>query len=333
MTASAIPGLHHVTAIAGDPSRTIAFYTEVLGLRLVKKTINFDDPGTYHFYFGDRVGTPGTIISFFPWPSAGRGQKGFGQPRAIGFAVPVGSLDSWRERLTRLGVAAGEPRERLGESVIAIQDPDGNDLELVAVEELPEIDPWIESSVAPAQAIHGLHSVTLWVLNAEGTLRLLTETLGLEATLQSGERFRLRIPTEEEDPSDSGRQPASFVDVVETGDAQRGGVGVGTIHHVAFRVREHAEQVALRGLLLGAGMTVTPIINRQYFQSIYFREPGGVLLEVATDPPGFTIDEAAEELGASLKLPPQYEPARERIEQLLPPLSKRGWGPRGGGVE
>jgi len=314
-----IPGIHHVTAIAGDPLRNISFYTQVLGLRLVKKTVNFDDPGTYHLYYGDRTGTPGTILSFFPWPRAPKGRKGFAQPRAVSFAIPLDSISYWSERLAAHGVSAGAPRERWDEMVISLQDPDGIDLELVAAQSLLDVDRWEGSPVPSERAIHGFHSVTLWELDAGPTVDFLTRTLGFMAAAESGERLRLIVP-----PGEPGTGVGRVIDIIEAGDALRATVGVGTIHHVAFRAPGGPEQVAWRGSLLGGGFEVTPIINRQYFHSIYFHEPGGVLLEIATDPPGFTLDEGADELGTNLKLPTQYEPARAKIEALLPPLEPEG---------
>ncbi len=311
MAAGFTPGIHHVTAIAGDPIRNIRFYTEVLGQRLVKRTVNFDDPATYHLYFGDRTGKPGTILSFFPWPRAPKGRKGFGQPRALSFAIPPDSAGYWVERLARFGVAAGEPRERWEETVIPFQDPDGLELELVAGASLPESEPWEHSPVPPEQAIRGLRGVALWELDAGPTVAFFTRVMGLSPIADSGERLRLALP-----------EGKLVIDILEAGDALRPTVGVGTIHHVALRAESGPLQVAWRGSLLAAGLEVTPIINRQYFHSIYFREPGGVLLEVATDPPGFTLDEGVEELGTHLKLPAQYEPARARIEAVLPNLKE-----------
>jgi len=317
MAKGSIPGIHHVTAIAGDPLRNISFYTEVLGQRLVKKSVNFDDPGTYHLYYGDRTGRPGTILTFFPWPRAPKGRKGFGQPRAVSFAIPFDSLDYWSGRLHEFGISAGAPQQRWDETVIAFQDPDGLNLELVAAQSLPDADVWEGSPVPPERAIRGFHGVTLWELDARPTVAFLTRTMGFEQVADSGERIRLGVPGGEA----GGRQ---VVDIIEAGDALHATVGVGTIHHVAFRAANGPDQVAWRGTLLACGLEVTPIINRQYFHSIYFHEPGGVLLEVATDPPGFTLDEGADELGTHLKLPPQYEPARAKIEALLPPLEPEG---------
>ncbi len=319
MASLSIPGIHHVTAIAGDPRRNINFYTQVLGLRLVKKTVNFDDPGTYHLYYGDRTGSPGTILSFFPWPRAPKGRKGFGQPLAASFAIPFDSLGYWSERLAAHGVSTQAPRERWDEMVISLQDPDGLDLELVAVQSPAEVDGWKGSPVPPEQAIRGFHGVTLWELDAGPTFAFLTQSLGFAVGAESGERLRLVAPG-----GKPGAGGARVVDIIEAGDALRATVGVGTIHHVAFRAASDPDQVGWRGSLLAGGVEVTPIINRQYFHSIYFHEPGGALFEVATDPPGFTVDEGSEELGTQLMLPPQYEPARAKIEALLPPLEPEG---------
>src|SRR5206468_118683 len=239
-------GIHHVTAIAGDPGGTLAFYAGVLGLRLVKKTVNFDDPETYHLYFGDEVGHPGTIMTFFPWPGAPRGRHGVGQLTVTSFAAPPSSLGYWSKHLQSHGVTA-ERSEVLGEDVLAFHDPDGLRLEIVGMADAASRPGWP--------------------------------------------------------------------------DAPPGRIAVGTVHHVAFRVAGDAEQREWRQRLVAQGLNVTPVLDRQYFRSIYYREPGGVLFEIATDPPGFTVDEPLADLGTGLKLPPGLEPARARIEAVLPPLS------------
>ena len=294
-------GIHHVTAMAGDPRRNLDFYTNVLGLRLVKKTVNFDDPGTYHLYYGDEIGHPGTIMTFFPWPGAVRGRRGTGQLITTSFAVPARSLERWHERLTRAGVTVSRGAG-FDEELLTFEDPDGLSLELVGT---------MGGDQGAEDAILGFAYVTLSEQGYEATARLLTDVMGFRQTGESGNRFRFALAA-------SGL--ATRVEVRCMPDAPPGRVSVGTVHHVAWRVGGAAEQLAWRERLVQAGLNVTPVLDRQYFRSIYFREPGGVLFEIATDPPGFLIDESAEQLGTDLKLPPWLEPQRVRFEQALPTL-------------
>jgi glyoxalase family protein len=296
-----LPGIHHVTAIAGDPQRNLDFYTGVLGLRLVKLTVNFDDPGTYHFYFGDREGHPGTIMTFFPWPGAPRGRHGSGQLTVTSFSIPQDSLDSWLARLREHGIEAGPAFGRFDDDVLPFADPDGLKLELIAHGEASGGD----------HSIRGFHSVTLSEDGYERTAQLLTGVMGFRHFGSEGNRHRFAA---------AGEGPASLVDIECVPDARPGRVAVGTVHHVAFRAPNSAQQLAWRDKVAGFGLNVTPVLDRQYFRSIYFREPGGVLFEIATDPPGFAIDEPDGKLGASLKLPPQYERARRQLEEQLPKL-------------
>lgn len=307
---SEIRGIHHVTAIATDPQANVDFYTGVLGLRLVKKTVNFDDPGTYHFYYGDEQGHPGTILTFFPWPMARRGTHGAGQTTATAFSVPAGSLGYWSERLERLGVPAESPRERFSEEVLTFLDPDGMKLELVA-RAGDDRAPWEGGPVPAEHAIRGFAGVTLTEWNPEVTARLLTGTMGFRPAGEAGDRFRFE--------SGAGG-PGTQVDILASPSAPRGHVAAGTVHHVAFRVADDPAQREWHELLLGRGQHVSPIMDRQYFHSIYFREPGGVLFELATDPPGFTWDEPVAELGSGLRLPPWLEGERKTIESILPPV-------------
>jgi glyoxalase family protein len=306
-----IRGIHHVTAIATDPQANVDFYVSVLGLRLVKRTVNFDDPYTYHLYYGDDAGSPGTILTFFPWPGAVRGRLGAGQTSATSFAVPLGSLDAWMERFAERAIDFGRIEERFGERVLPVQDPDGLALELVESESAPRDAWWHHGPVRPEHAIRGFHGVTLTVEGYERTAELLTDTMGWTQTDEAGSRFRF---TSGEDV------PGATVDVVCAPGLGIGRVAAGTVHHVAFRAKSDEKQLAWRKRLVKAGMNVTPVLDRQYFHSIYFREPGGVLFEVATDPPGFTLDEKVEELGRALKLPPWLEERREGIEARLPEL-------------
>ncbi len=301
-----VGGIHHITAMAGDPQANVDFYTRVLGLRFVKRTVNFDDPGTYHFYYGNQVGAPGTILTFFPWGTGSlRGRIGTGQVSVTSFSVPANSLGFWTERLKLLRVPFQGPVDRFEESAIEIRDPDGLDLELVATD--GDARPgWSNADVPAQHAIRGFHQATLSLEGYERTAGLLTGALGFRALGEYGARFRFVAGT--------GR-PGAIVDLVCEPDRGRGSMGVGVVHHIAFRAATDDAQFALRKVIVDHGRDATPIIDRQYFRSIYFREPGGVLFEVATDPPGFTIDEPEAELGMHLKLPAWLEPHRQQIEE------------------
>jgi glyoxalase family protein len=312
---SKIPGLHHVTAIASDPQRNLDFYVGLLGLRFVKRTVNFDDPGSYHFYFGDNRGTPGTILTFFPWPGARRGSRGSGQVEATAFAISPDSIAYWLERLKQHHVTAEKTSTRFGEEVIRLLDPDGLLIELIASRSHGSVEPWADSPVAAEHALRGFHSVSAALEGYEGTARLLTESFGYRLFDESGNRFRFASA----DSNASGR----IIDLVCEPDAAMGRVAAGSVHHIAFRAKDQAEQLQWREHLVDLGYDVTPVVDRTYFHSIYFREPGGVLFEIATEPPGFTLDEKVEELGTHLRLPPWMEPARSQIEQSLPPIHVR----------
>ncbi|MEO0359493.1 MAG: ring-cleaving dioxygenase [Pseudomonadota bacterium] len=295
----AITGVHHVTAICSSPQENIDFYTRKLSLRLVKQTVNFDSVDTYHFYYGDRTGAPGTILTFFPFVDAGPGRCGAGMASAVAYATSVGGIEAFVERLSEHDVEFDGPFERFGETVITFGDPDRLPLEIVERGETG-------SEVGP------IAGVTLRVEDPEPTARLLTDLLGMKAEGESadsaGRRWRFRM-------GDGGS-----VDLLRSDEAGIARQGAGAIHHVAFRAPDDASHLEWRERVAAYGLNVTPVIDRQYFNAIYFREPGGVLFEIATDPPGFAIDEPVESLGASLKLPPKYEPQRERIERALPPV-------------
>ena len=315
-----IPGIHHVTAITADPQRNLDFYTGVLGLRLVKLTVNFDDPGAYHFYFGDELGRPGTILTFFVWPGAPRGRQGTGQAAVAAFAIPQEALGFWLERLIQYGMRYETPRARFDEKVIAFRDPDGLLLELVTDPQAAERPAWQGGPVPAERAIRGFHSVTLWEEGYERTAELLTETMGLRLMANEENIYRYAAT---ETSGDQG--PGTLVDVRCAPGFWRGRVAAGTIHHVAWRTPDDAAQLRWRERLVALDLNVTPIIDRTYFHSIYFREPGGVLFEIATVPPGFTVDESADALGTSLKLPPWLEPEREAIQATLPPVRLPSW--------
>jgi len=308
---NSILGLHHITAITNNAQRNYDFYTHVLGLRLVKKTVNFDDPSTYHFYYGNETGTPGTILTFFPWEGIGPGRNGIGMATEIGYAVPDDSLDNWIGRFRELGVSMGEQGERFGEMVLPFTDPDGLALDLIVPKQADARQPWETESIKQDMATRGFHSVTLTVQKLDATAKLLTDVFGYRLQAQEGNRYRFQtntVPT------------ASIVDLLEMPDGTLGRNAAGTNHHVAFRVANDAVQMEFREKILTSGLQVTPKIDRDYFFSIYFREPGGVLFEIATDNPGFTVDEALDELGSNLKLPKQYEGSRAKIEKALPVL-------------
>ena len=296
---TAIPGIHHITAISGPAQQNVDFYTRTLGQHLVKKTVNFDAPDTYHLYYGDPTGRPGTILTFFPFAGADPGRAGPGMAQAFAYAVP--DLDVVMEDLAARAIDFKGVDERFGARLITLRDADGAPVEL------------IESPRAPDA--HGFHSVTLWARDPEPTARLLTDVFGYEARGEErqGTTTRLRLVA-------PGGAEADTVDVIRVEGARGGRSGTGTIHHVAFRARTQEEQHHWQDRLASAGHPTTPVIDRQYFNAIYFREPGGVLFEIATDPPGFAVDEPAETLGQALKLPPKYEAIRDRIELVLPPL-------------
>ena len=311
MTPPTLPGLHHVTAITGDVRRNVAFYTGTLGLRMVKVTVNYDDPTSYHLYYADRLGTPGTLMTFFGWPDAPRVRSsGTGQTGATAYAADPASLPFWRGRLVARGVAV-EESTRFGEPVLRFADPDGMTLEIIGS---PESDParaWTEGGVPAEHALRGFHSVTLLEAGRTATETLLTEQLGFERVATEGDRTRFRA---------AGATSAAYVDVVERPGAPRGRDGVGQVHHVAFRTADDAAQLGWQEKVARLGLRVSPVMDRDYFHSIYFRDPGGVLFEIATDPPGFLTDETPAELGMHLKLPAWLESHRTEIEANLPPL-------------
>ncbi len=298
-----IPGLHHITAISGPPQENVDFFTGILKQRLVKKTVNFDAPDTYHLYYGNEAAEPGTILTFFPFVDAGPGRAGAGMAAAYAYAVPKGKFDGWMEDLAENAIDFLGPKERFGERVILLRDPDGAPVELV------------ETDRKSDASLDGFHSVTLWEDDIAPTQRLLTDHFGYEdaghETADGVERLRLKAP---------GDARGAVIDLMRSDAPSIGRQGKGTIHHVAFRAKDDAEHLEWQEALNTAGFGVTEVRDRQYFNAIYFREPGGVLFEIATDPPGFAVDEDHAHLGEALKLPPQYEASRDKIERMLPPL-------------
>jgi glyoxalase family protein len=306
-----IKGLHHVTAIASNPQQNVDFYRNVLGQRLVKRTVNFDAPDTYHFYFADEVGNPGSVLTFFAWPDMRRGVRGNGETNAVAYNVPVRSLDFWQEHLKRHGVNAQAVEKRFGQNVLVFQDPDGMGVELVETADLPKIDFWEAGPIPKDYALHGFHSVTLWLDDVHATADLLTGQMGYQSVGQEENRYRF---------TSGPSVPGHTIDLVERPGKMQAGFGVGSIHHIAFRVPGDEQQLQYQTLIRTAGFNVTEVLDRSYFHSIYFRERGGVLFEIATDTPGFAIDEPVEALGETLRLPEWYEPNRTAIEESLAPL-------------
>ncbi|MCG6958237.1 MAG: ring-cleaving dioxygenase [Gemmatimonadetes bacterium] len=304
-----IRGLHHLTATADDAQEDLDCYLKALGMRLVKKTVNFDNHNVYHFYYGDEHGTPGTLMTTFPYKGWGVpvGTHGAGQITATSFSVPGGSLDAWGERLRDMGLAVVDVGERFGDEVMTLHDPSGLVLELVANDDDGRI-PWTAGGVGPEMAVRGLHAPILSVRDSEPSVSFLTDILGWEVVEEEEGRTRLAV---------NGDRPGHRIEILHTPDAPQAVNGLGTVHHVAMGVDDEETQLAVREELVGLGVGVTPVRDRQYFRSIYFREPGGVLYEVATIPPGFAIDEDLGSLGTDLKLPPWEEPYRSEIEKGL----------------
>lgn len=320
-------GIHHVTAITSDPQRNLDFYTYILGLRLVKLTVNQDDPTSYHLYYGDELGHPGTILTFFHWPNIPKGHRGTSEVSAVSFLIPDYSVAYWIDRFKDKKIEFQGPYKRFGnEQVISFHDPDGLELELVAHNSTQNRtkNVWKKSPIPIEHAIRGFYSVTLSEEEYESTASVLTAELGFIPTRQEGNRFRYEISTssftkeqKEEEVKDDIRG-ANIVDIVSLPYSWQASIGIGSVHHVAWRTPTDEQQKMLRKNLIKAGLNATSVIDRLYFHSVYFHEPGGVLFEVATNPPGFTIDEKREELGTHLTLPEWLEPMRRDIEKALP---------------
>jgi glyoxalase family protein len=304
-------GIHHVTAISGKAARNLDFYTRALGLRFVKKTVNFDDPGTYHLYYGDEVGHPGTILTFFPWEDAAPGRAGIGLAQQTAFRVPMSSIGFWTHRLLAKGVAYEPLEKRFDEPVLPFKDPDGLSLALVGVSDLEGEPTWTGGAVPAEHAIRGFHGITLMIGDPTGTAAILSDVLGFKEVGWEGPYLRFR----------AAQGVGDIVDIREAKEFLAGQMGRGSVHHVAFRAVDDAAQAAMaRKVLENHGLQHTPQLDRQYFRSVYFKEPGGVLFEIATDAPGFAVDEPVASLGKELKLPPFLEPRRKEIEATLPPL-------------
>ena len=308
---STVRGIHHVTAIAGDAQQNVDFYAGILGLRLVKKTVNFDDPTAYHLYYGDEHGTPGSLITFFPHPRARKGRAGVGQVAQTSLAVPAGSIGFWLHRFVTQGVDHDAPNRRFGQTTLVFRDRDGLQLELVTSDSGAEKRPWTSPDISADHAIRGIHGATLWEHSVDVSEKLLVEGLGFRRDAVEDGTMRFVI-------GDGGS--SRIVDVRAVGGFLAAVGGSGTVHHVAFRAADDADETSLRETITNLGASPTEVIDRQYFRSVYFREPGGVLFELATDQPGFTIDEPLDRLGSGLMLPPQHEASRAEIESRLPAL-------------
>lgn len=323
-------GIHHVTAITRDPQRNIDFYTNTLGLRFVKFTVNQDDPTSYHLYHGDELGRPGTILTFFHWPDLPRGQRGTGEVGATSFLIPPDSIEYWVDRLLneKINIEGAIKRFENSEQVITLHDTDGLELELVAHESAKdrEVNVWKKGPIPVKHAIRGFYSVTLLEEGYERTSSILTDELGFVPTRKEGSRFRYEIPSNKMEPKDhvGVTEGAKIVDVVCLPYSREAIMGTGSVHHVAWRTPTDQQQKLLRRNIVRAGLNATPVIDRFYFHSVYFREPGGVLFEIATNRPGFTVDERKEELGTHLVLPPWFESIRKDIEKLLPQVKVSG---------
>ena len=310
-------GLHHLTAIASDPQRNLDFYAGTLGLRFIKQTVNFDDPGTYHLYYGDASGRPGSILTFFPWPTARRGRVGAGQVAETQLAIPSSALAFWVQRLTEYQVAFQGPTRRFdNESVLSFTDFDGMPLALVATDAAASLPGWDGGVGVPGEmSVRGMHAVTLWVHRRAETAKVLIDALGFREIARIDDIVRYAV----EDAT-----PGTFVDVKELATGPGGTGGAGIVHHVAFRAADDDMEFGIRSQVTGHGLSITEQIDRTYFRSMYFREPGHVLFELATDAPGFAVDESPGHLGEALQLPPQHEHLREALRDQLPPLHRPG---------
>lgn len=313
--ATSVHGIHHVTVIAGDAQENLDFYTGVMGMRLVKKSVNQDAPDTYHLFYADGAGTPGTDLTFFPWPNMESGRLGIGLTVEVPFAIQTGSLEYWRERLEEYGSQVGGAEIRFGETTLTFNDPHGLRLALVETEDERQFVPWEKSPVPSEHQLRGIHVVQIWESDLAPTEKLLTERMGFHFIGEEKGWRRYGV---------NGGGSGKIIEVKELPDERRGVWGTGSVHHVAWRVQDSDEEMALRETIRQAGLQPTPQIDRFWFKSVYFKEPGGALFELATDGPGFDLDEDKEHLGETLILPPWLEPKREEIEAGLPSLA----GPR-----
>jgi glyoxalase family protein len=308
-------GIHHVTAISGPAQRNLDFYTRTLGLRFVKRTVNFDDPGTYHLYYGDEAAQPGSILTFFPWEHAAPGRLGVGETQETLFRVPESAIGFWAHRLIEAGAPHESPKKRFGETVLSFKDPDGMRLALVGIPGIESEPAWEAGGFSADTAIRGFHGVTLLLRDGAATGAILTDVLGYAEASREGSLTRYRV---------EGARHGGVVDIQAAGEFLPARQGMGSVHHIAFRAANDAEQAAMvEKLAANHGLHATEQRDRNYFRSVYFREPGGILFEIATDEPGFAVDEPLAQLGSSLKLPPFLEAHRAQIENALPELKVR----------
>jgi glyoxalase family protein len=306
-------GIHHVTAIASDPVKNLSFYTHDLGLRFVKKTVDFDDPSTYHFYYGDEAGSPGTILTFFPWTKAPVGRRGVGETRQTAFRVPLRSIGYWTRRFSEKGILHQKLEKRFSQSVLPFTDQDGMELALVGIADAENEPGWSNEDIPPEHAIRGFHGVTLLLDSAQKTAAILTDVFGFREVAREGSVIRFA----------AGDMKGNVVDICEAAGVLRGHQGRGSVHHIALRAVDDVQQAQMTEKLIRIhGRQPTEQKDRKYFRSVYFREPGGVLFEIATDIPGFAVDEPVEALGRDLELPSFLEPRRKEIEGMLPVLGK-----------
>lgn len=310
----AINGIHHITVMASDPQANHDFYTQTLGMRFIKKTVNFDAPDVYHLYYGDEIGTPGTILTFFPFPDARRGKRGAGEINIVSFSVPSDSLQYWIDRFADLAIDFSGPSKKFGYEYISLLDPDGMKIEIVADPNVNKINGWNSGIVPPEHTIRKFFGSTFYLNNSVPTEKLIIETMGAKFIAAEGSIKRYSFGENEN---------LAFVDIVEDKNLPRASSGAGSVHHIAWRTSNDEEQLNWRNKIIGDGFYPTEVVNRNYFHSIYFREPGGVLFEIATDGPGFLIDEKIDSLGEDLKLPEWHEPKRKLIEQILIPLKTK----------
>jgi len=304
-------GIHHITAIASDPRANVAFFKDTLGLRLIKKTVNYDDPGTYHLYYGDETGTPGTILTFFPWPHVGRGRVGAGQAAETTFVIPQASVGYWLERFITLGVDHDAPIKRFGETIIGFRDPDDMPLALVA-RNVGAGEGWTGGPVPAEHGIRGFGGITLWVHDPVRTAAVLTKVFDYQPAGEEPNLQRFQAA--------SAAAGGGTIDLKIVTGFMPGRMGAGSVHHVAFRAADDADEATMAKLAKAQGLQVTDQVDRNYFRSVYFREPAGVLFEIATDVPGFSVDEPVEQLGTKLMLPPWLEAQRDDVEAALPAL-------------
>jgi glyoxalase family protein len=305
-------GIHHVTAIAGSASRNLEFYSRVLGMRLVKRTVNFDDPGTYHLYYGDETGQPGSILTFFPWAHVAPGRLGVGETQETMLRVPEAAIGYWTHRFVDKGVVHDSPVKRFGETVLPFRDPDGMRLALVGIPGLENEAGWSGGGAPAEHAVRGFHGVSLLLKEAAPTGAILTDVLGFAEAGQDGALTRFKA---------EGAPMGGVVDIRAAGEFLPARMGAGSVHHIAFRAADDEAQAEMvERLARRHRIGTTNQMDRNYFRSVYFREPGGVLFEIATDDPGFAVDEPASELGLSLKLPKFLEARRREIEAVLPAL-------------